>query len=95
MYYNANDALRNNINQSKNTQKNNNIYQSIIKIFQGPSQQYQNLMYNNNNINFINYNIKVNKIKYPPKEKIIEGDLNFNDKKFITVNFQIIQKTKK
>ena len=41
----------------------------------------QNLMYNNNNINFINYNIKVNKIKNPPKEKVIEGDLNFNDKK--------------
>ena len=50
-------------------------------MFQSPSQQYQNLMYNNNNINFINYNIKVNKIKNPPKEKVIEGDLNFNDKK--------------
>ena len=81
MYYNANDALRNNINQSKNMQKNKNIYQPNIKIFQSPSQQYQNLMYNNNNINFINYNIKVNKIKNPPKEKVIEGDLNFNDKK--------------
>ena len=81
MYYNANDALRNNINQSKNIQKNKNIYQPNIKIFQSPSQQYQNLMYNNNNINFINYNIKVNKIKNPPKEKVIEGDLNFNDKK--------------
>ena len=81
MYYNANDALRNNISQSKNMQKNKNIYQPNIKIFQSPSQQYQNLMYNNNNINFINYNIKVNKIKNPPKEKVIEGDLNFNDKK--------------
>lgn len=80
MYYNANDALRNNINQSKNFQKNKNNFQPNIKLFQSPSQQYQNLMYNNNNIN-INYNIKVNKIKNPPKEKIIEGDLNFNDKK--------------
>ena len=81
MYYNVNDALRNNITQSKNIQKNKNIYQPNIKIFQSPSQQYKNLMYNNNNINFINYNIKVNKIKNPPKEKVIEGDLNFNDKK--------------
>ena len=37
---------------------------------------------NNNNNNFFNYNIKVNKLKNPPKEKIIEGELNFNDKKF-------------
>ncbi len=81
MYYNANDLLKNNISHSKNNQKNKNVYQQNIKIFQSPSQQYQNLMYNNNNINFINYNIKVNKIKNPPKEKIIEGDLNFNDKK--------------
>ena len=81
MYHNANDGLRNNINQSKTLQKNKNILQSNIKLFQSPSQQYQNLMYNNNNINFINYNIKVNKIKNPQKEKIIEGDLNFNDKK--------------
>ena len=81
MYYNANDLLRNNVNQTKNVQKNKNVYQPKLKIFQSPSQQYQNLMYNNNNINFINYNIKVNKIKNPPKEKIIEGDLNFNEKK--------------
>ena len=81
MYYNANDLLKNNLNHSKNTQKNKNIYQQNIKFFQSPSQQYQNLMYNNNNINFINYNIKVNKIKNPPKEKVIEGDLNFNDNK--------------
>ena len=80
MYYNAKDSLKNNINQSKNIQKKK-IYQPNIKIFQSPSQQYQNLMYNNNNINFINYNIKVNKIKNPPKEKVIEGDLNFNDKR--------------
>ena len=81
MYYNANDGLRNNMNQSKNLQKNKNIFQPNIKLFQSPSQQYQNLMYNNNNINFINYNIKVNKVKNPQKEKIIEGDLNFNNKK--------------
>ena len=63
MNYNPNDAFRNNINQSKNIQKNKNIYQPNIKIFQSPSQQYQNLMYNNNNINFINYNIKINNEK--------------------------------
>ena len=80
MYYNANDSLKSGVNQSKNMQKKK-IYQPNIKIFQSPSQQYQNLMYNNNNINFINYNIKVNKIKNPPKEKVIEGDLNFNDKR--------------
>ena len=77
----GNDALRSNINQSKNSTKKQNLYQPNIKMFQSPSQQYQNLMYNNNNINFINYNIKVNKIKNPAKEKVIEGDLNFNDKK--------------
>ena len=82
MYYNAN------INQPKNIQKNKNIYQPNFKIFQSPSQQYQNLMYNNNNINFINYNIKVNKIKNLPKEKIIEGDLNFNDKKIYHTKIQ-------
>ena len=81
MYYNANDPHRSNINQSKNISKKQNPYQPNIKMFQSPSQQYQNLMYNNNNINFINYNIKVNKIKNPPKEKVIEGDLNFNDKR--------------
>ena len=80
MYYNVYDPHRNNINQSKNIPKNKNIFHPNIKIF-SPSQQYQNLMYNNNNINFINYNIKVNRIKNPPKEKIIEGDLNFNEKK--------------
>ena len=69
MHYNANDAHRSNINQSKNLSKKQNIYQPNIKMFQSPSQQYQNLMYNNNNINIINYNIKVNKIKNPPKRK--------------------------
>jgi len=39
-----------------------------------------NLIYNNNiNINqFQNYNIKLNKSKENQKEKVIEGDLNFN-----------------
>jgi len=81
MHYNANEAFRNNTNQSKNISKKQNLYQPNLRMFQSPSQQYQNLMYNNNNINFINYNIKINKMKNPPKEKIIEGDLNFNDKK--------------
>ncbi len=75
MYYNVNEF------RSSFNPKSKNPYQSNLKIFQSPSQQYQSLMYNNNNVNFINYNIKVNKIKNPPKEKIIEGDLNFNVKK--------------
>ena len=68
------------MNQPKNLQKSKNLYQPNLKVFQSPSQQYQNLIYSNNN-NFYNYNIKVKKMKNPPKEKIIEGDLNFNDKK--------------
>ena len=68
------------MNQPKNWQKSKNLYQPNLKVFQSPSQQYQNLIYSNNN-NFYNYNIKVKKMKNPPKEKIIEGDLNFNDKK--------------
>ena len=95
MYYNANDLLKNNVNQSKNAHKNKNIYQNNLKIFQSPSQQYQNLMYNNNNINFINYNIKVNKIKNPPKEKKIEGDLNFNEKRIHNNKIPKNQKNKK
>ncbi len=63
MNYNVNDPFRNNINQSKKVQNNKNIYQPNLKIFQSPSQQYQNLIYNNNNNNLYNYNIKVNKIK--------------------------------
>ena len=83
MYYNVRDL---NKNQIKTNQKNPNYYQpsSNIKIFQSPSQQYQNLVYNNNYINSnfhqIN-NMKVNKMKTNQKEKIIEGDLNFNDAK--------------
>ena len=68
------------MNQPKNLQKSKNLYQPNLKVFQSPNQQFQNLIYSNNN-NFYNYNIKVKKMKNPPKEKIIEGDLNFNDKK--------------
>ena len=70
------------MSQPKNIQKSKNMYQPNLKVFQSPSQQYQNMMYSNNHNNFFNYNIKVNKLKNPPKEKIIEGELNFNDKKF-------------
>jgi len=81
------------MSQTKNIQKNKNMYQPNLKPFQSPSQQYQNLMYsNNNNNNFLNYNIKVNTLKNPPKEKIIEGELNFNDKK---VHHNKISKTSK
>ena len=77
MYYNVNEPLRSNMNPSKNLQKNKNIFQPNIKVFHSPSQQNQNLIYSNNN----DYkNIKVNKIKNVPKEKVIEGDLNFSNK---------------
>ena len=70
------------MSQPKNIPKSKNIYQPNLKVFQSPSQKYQNLIYsNNNNNNLFNYNIKVSKLKNPPKEKIIEGELNFNDKK--------------
>ena len=84
------------MNQTKNIQKNKNMYQQNLKAFQSPSQQYQNLIHsNNNNNNFINYNIKVNKLKNPPKEKIIEGELNFNDKKVHHNKLSNISKNKK
>ena len=80
MYYNVNDPLRNNVNPSKNSQKNKNIFQPNIKVFQSPSQHNQNLVYNNNN-DYKNYGIRVNKMKNnAPKEKIIQGDLDFNSK---------------
>ena len=79
MYYNVNDPIRNNVNPSKNSQKNKNIFQPNLKVFQSPSQQNQNLVYSNNN-DYKNYSIKVNKAKNQPKEKVIEGDLNFNNK---------------
>ena len=84
------------MNQTKNIQKNKNMYQPNHKAFQSPSQQYQNLMNsNNNNNNLLNYNIKVNRLKNPPKEKIIEGELNFNDKKVHHNKISNISKNKK
>ena len=75
MHHNINDPIRSNINPSKNPQKNKNVFKPNIKVYQSPN---NNLIYNNNN-NFNNYDIRVNK-KNAPKEKIIEGDLNFNSK---------------
>ena len=75
-----NESKKNNVNSSKNAQKNKNIYQPNIKVYQSPNYPSPNLIYNNNNNDYINYNIRVNKIKNVPKEKIIEGDLNFNSK---------------
>ena len=72
------------------------MYHPNHKAFQSPSQQYQNLMNsNNNNNNLLNYNIKVNRLKNPPKEKIIEGELNFNDKKVHHNKISNISKNKK
>ena len=80
MYYNTNEPLRSNINPSKNSQKSKNIFQPNIKVFHNPNQNNPNLVYNNNKGEYKNYNIRVNKVKNAPKEKIIEGDLNFNNK---------------
>ena len=80
MYYNVNEPIRSNINPSKNSQKSKNMFQPNIKVFHSPNQQNQNLIYNNNNNDYKNYNIRVNKVKNAPKEKVIEGDLNFNNK---------------
>ena len=71
MYHN------NRMNPTKYPKKNNNIFQPNIKVYQSPNQQNQNLIYNNNAIK--NYDIRVNKIKPAVKEKIIEGELNFNN----------------
>ena len=76
MFYNMSDALRTGINPPKNHPKNKNIFQPNIKVYQSSSQQNNNLIYNNN--------IRVNKSKNAPKEKIIEGDLiNFNNRNMI------------
>ena len=80
MYYNVNEAIRTGKNPSKNLQKNKNTFQPNIRVYQSPSQQNNILIYNNNNNDFKNNNIRVNKAKNVPKEKIIEGDLNFNNK---------------
>ena len=95
MYYNVNEPIRSNINPSKNSQKSKNMFQPNIKVFHSPNQQNQNLIYNNNNNDYKNYNIRVNKVKNAPKEKVIEGDLNFNNKTYIIIEFQIIKKQKK
>ena len=71
MYHN------NRMNPTKYPKRNNNIFQPNIKVYQSPNQQNQNLIYNNNAIK--NYDIRVNKIKPAVKEKIIEGELNFNN----------------
>ena len=64
------------------TTKTNTNQQSNNKINIGSNNIYKNknLVYNNNlnNNQFQNYNIKVNRSKDIQKEKVIEGDLNFN-----------------
>jgi len=66
---------KNNYQQNNiNIMSNNNLYKN------------KNLVYNNNmnNNQLQNYNIKVNKSKELQKEKVIEGDLNFNFAKGLT-----------
>ena len=62
------------------TSKNNYQQNNNINIVSNNLYKNKNLIYNNNlnNNRFQNYNIKVNKSKDLQKEKIIEGDLNFN-----------------
>ena len=95
MYYNVNEPLRNNMNPSKISQKNKNNFQPNIKVFHSPSQKNQNLIYNNNNNDYKNYDIKVNKRKNAQKEKILEGDLNFNNKNIYPNRIPNNQKNKK
>ena len=64
MNYNENDSQKNNLNLITK-----NIYH--LNSLQYPNQYKQNIV-NNNNIN-------VNKSKNKPEEKIIEGELNFNE----------------
>jgi serine/threonine protein phosphatase PrpC len=65
MYYSAKDGPKIN-HLNKNNLKNKNYNQP--NIFKNPGLQAQNQI----------YNIKVNSFKNKPKEKIIEGELNFN-----------------
>ena len=77
------------------TKNNHQNHQSNInnnKINIAPSNIYKNknLIYNNNinNNQIQNYNIKVNRSKDIQKEKIIEGDLNFNFTNGIRINLK-------
>ena len=68
---------------SKNTYQQNNILNNMNNINMISNNLYKNknLIHNNNNLNnnpLQNFNIKVNRSKELQKEKIIEGDLNFN-----------------
>ena len=75
-------------NNHQNHQSNNN--NNKINIVPSNIYKNKNLIYNNNiNINQIqNYNIKVNRSKDIQKEKIIEGDLNFNFANGIRINLK-------
>ena len=69
-------------NPAKNSKKITNIFQPNIKVYQSPNPANQNIIYSNsNNYNFKNPNIRTNKMQYNPKEKIIEGELNFSNNK--------------
>ena len=65
---------------SKNNYQQNNNNINNINIISNNLYKNKNLIYNNNlnNNQLQNYNIKVNRSKELQKEKIIEGDLNFN-----------------
>ena len=72
----------NKANPAKNSKKITNIFQPNIKVYQSPNPANQNIIYSNsNNYNFKNPNIRTNKMQYNPKEKIIEGELNFSNNK--------------
>ena len=77
---------------TKNNHQNHQTNINNNKINIAPSNIYKNknLIYNNNiNTNQIqNYNIKVNRSKDIQKEKIIEGDLNFNFTNGIRINLK-------
>ena len=75
-------TTKNNHQQNNNNNKLNIATSNIYK--------NKNLIYNNNinNNQFQNYNIKVNRSKDIQKEKIIEGDLNFNFSNGMRINLK-------
>ena len=80
-----------------NGKENNHSLSPNIRPLNSSNKPIHNNLFPKNQLLFNNnqhFNIKVNKITRK-KEKIIEGDLNFNGKKTIIVKFQTIQNIKK
>ena len=92
MSYNSGNLIRSVNDPKRNTAKNHNHNLSPnVRPIYNPARPIKNNLFPKNHIIFNNNNnnIKVNVIKKKEKEKIIEGDLNFNDsskqQKFSTI----------